>query len=260
MLLLLLFAQVCGALGCAGGPAKPPNAKFVKCEAIHEPTGLQQGSVMVAPRSLHFGWQTIGTESIERLVELRNVGTTPVTIRAIAIPPPFLLKSPSSIPVVLAPQSTTAFVISFSPDSNSNECFEGQVDFTLDSSTLSVLLAGAGLYETRITNIDPFLLDVGEVRVGTSVSREVLIWNGGTEEGGSLDGMGVGSGAVDRPPRFAVSEFRGPVRLRVGYSVGVQVTFSPTASGAVTDFLGIGFHGYGFAGDSAVPLIGTGVP
>jgi hypothetical protein len=99
MLLPLLLTH-----GCARGPTKPPNAKFVKCEAIREPRGPQQGPVTVAPRSLHFGWQTIGRESIERLVELRNAGPTAVTIRAISIPRPFLLKSASSAPIVLAPR------------------------------------------------------------------------------------------------------------------------------------------------------------
>ena len=257
ILLPLLLTQLCGASGCAGRPTKPPNAKFVKCEAIRELTAPQQGPVTLAPPSLHFGWQTIGTESIERLVELRNAGATAVTIRAISIPQPFLLKSASSAPIVLVPQSAAAFVIAFSPDSN--ECFEGQLDFTLDSSTSSILLAGAGLYETKITNIDPSLLDFGDQRVGTSASREVLIWNGGTEESGSLTTIGV-SGALDRTPQFAVSEFRGPVNITVGYSLGVQVTFSPTAKGVVADALLITFEAGGLEGISAVPLIGTGVP
>lgn len=256
----LLVAQLCAALGCRVAPTRPPDAKFANCEAIHEPTGPQQGPVIVSPRSLHFGWQTIGRESIERPVELRNVGTTAVTVLGIAIPPHFLLKSAPSVPVVLAPQSTTRFVITFSPDSSANDCFEGQLDFALDSGNLSVLLAGAGLYETRIMNIDPFRLDVGEQRVGTSVSREILFWNGGTEEVESVSAMGIVSGAADRPPWFSMSEFHGLASLRVGDSFAVQVTFSPRARGEVTDFLAMGVEGHGLAGDAALPLIGVGVP
>jgi hypothetical protein len=153
-------------------------------------------------------------------------------------------------------------VIAFSPDTNSNECFEGQLDFTLDSSTLSVLLAGAGLYETGIVNVDPFVLDFGDQKVGTSASREVLIWNGGTEEGGSLTGMGVGG--VHNPAQFAASEFRGPARITVGYRLGVQVTFSPTVTGMISDALfwetESWFEGRLYSGIAAVPLMGTGVP
>jgi hypothetical protein len=231
---------------------------MVQCEAIHEPPDWQQESVMITPRPLHFGWQAIGTESIERKVEVRNVGTAAETVHAISLPRPFLLRSAPRTPFMLEPQAAVTLVIAFTPDAD--ECFEGQIDLAMDSSRSSMLLAGAGSCETKIWNTDPNPIDFGDQKVGTSSSRDVLFWNGGTEGGWWITGMGLVGGPVDRPPPFAVSGFRGRVEMRVRYSFAVQATFSPTVDGIAGQDLWVEIETEHVQGIAAVPLMGRGTP
>ncbi len=118
-------------------------------------------SLTVTPSSLNFPNQVTGTTSGALTANVKNTGTTSVTITAVSISPTeFILASGG--PITLGPGITTQYKVKFAPDAN--QTFNGQLTLTVSGgSPVAIPLSGTGI---PTLSVFPTSYDFGSVTVG----------------------------------------------------------------------------------------------
>ncbi|HEX8438983.1 choice-of-anchor D domain-containing protein, partial [Archangium sp.] len=201
------------------------------------------GSSRVNPTSLVFGAQRVNTTSAAKSMVVTNTGTETLTISSISVNGPFALVGPPSMPMALSPDDSHVFSVAFIPTA------EGSATGTLtvttndpDRPTLVVALAGTGVMPRL--DVSPSPLAFGDVRVGTTVTKTVIVKNVGT---GPITFTSLSTEAGS--PFELVTPTTVPFTLASNEQVVVTVKFSPTAEGAVTGTLVLGTD------DPAIPNV-----
>ena len=222
-------------------------------------TGTAAGMVTIAPTSLTFAAQAIGTTSAPQTVTVTNGGTTPANVAGFSISANFAVATGVGTcdnNQNLAPGTSCTYAITFSPTATGT--LLGSFTVTQNAGApLAVALTGTGTAGAGAITLTPSSLAFGSQTVGTmSAPQTVTVNNTGTTtvtftSFGVTPGFELGSGMN------AGSCIPESNTIPAGGSCTINVQFIPTATGAITGTLTI-MDNAGSGQQTAV-LSGTGV-
>src|SRR5580692_11558154 len=218
------------------------------------------GTISIAPTTLTFGSQAVGTTSATQTVTVSNIGGTAVTFTSIATSGDFAGATLAQCPSLAVEATPCAFQIAFKPTATGTRT--GAITFT-DSATGSpqtVTLTGTGTPGTATLTVTPSSLAFGsQALTTTSAPLSVTVMNtssgavnftGFTTSGPDAEDFGV--------PLPNTSGGCSPTgSLAAGASCTIGVLFTPGANGARTATLNIADNATG--SPQMVALSGTGV-
>ncbi|MBE2253627.1 MAG: choice-of-anchor D domain-containing protein [Myxococcus sp.] len=202
-------------------------------------------SLTAAPNPVNFGYVAVGRQA-KRNVTLTNrgTGTAPITISAIAVDPPmnsdFEVVQPMDLPRTLRPitQDTTAlftFETRFTPRSSGAPDGGGDTLSTLVLTTsegeLRVPMQGNSA-TPPVVAVTPMMMDLGNVRLGTTLSRPLTITNSG---GAPLSVRATWGGT--RPSTDLSTSPQIISSIAGGTFTELQVVVTATAEGPITGLL-----------------------
>ncbi len=197
----------------------------------------------IAPASLTFQQQAVGTTSGGQLVVLSNSGTGPLTLTGAGISMAGDYSQTNDCGASLAPGTSCAITVTFTPSTTGTRT--GSVVVTDDAGTQSVSLTGTGAGTAPSITASPESLFFPTQFVNTkSASQSVTLTNGGATKLSvtvTISGDFTKSGAC-------------PLSLNPGASCTISVTFAPTAGGTRTGTLTFTLP----SGPLTVALTGTG--
>src|SRR5579864_7357465 len=204
----------------------------------------------VAPSSLSFGNEAVGTTSQAKSTTVTNGRKVAVTISSIAIDLPDYSESnncPLS-PATLAPGASCTVFVTFSPTVIGTR--KGFLTIT-DSSTQRVALSGNGLVAVAAS---PLSLAFGNEVVGRKSGSKAI-----TVKNNQPSGLIIGSIGSSLPDYLITSNTcpLSPSTLAAGTSCKITVVFSPTALGARDGVLTVADNA---SNSPTIALAGTGVP
>ena len=197
----------------------------------------------VAPTSISFSAQVVGTTSSARTITVLNNGTGPLQVSNVVATAPFSQSNNCSAP--MAPSASCTIQVSFTPTVVGTA--SGSVTITDNAGTQKVTLSGSG---SAPVTFSPTSLSFGSVVEATSSTRTITLTN---RLNTTLTVSSVTVNGVSGP--FAVtSNTCGAVAASANCTVGV--TFSPTAVGSATGTLT--FNDSAITTPQTVSLSGTG--
>ncbi|MFQ6092235.1 MAG: choice-of-anchor D domain-containing protein [bacterium] len=171
--------------------------------------------------------------SADWVLDISNEGFASLTIQSIASDNgDFVVKTPTSFPQLVPPESHLFVVVTFTPSSLG--AIAGNLSIVSndpDESPTEVALSGRGvLAPLPDIEVSQTAHDFGEVIVGTTAEWAMLVFNRGTD---SLIVYSV----TPEPSDFGVITPTFPRRVAPDDSLWVVVTFTPSSAGAVTGSL-----------------------
>jgi hypothetical protein len=204
-------------------------------------------TVTVAPSSLTFASQAVGTPSAAQAVTLSNPGTLAVTISSIAASGDF--SQANNCGTSLAVSATCTINVTFTPTAAGTRTGTLTITDNASGSPQTVSLTGTGAVPT-VTVSAPSLTFAGQAVGTASASQAVTLSNTGTLAAtiSSIAASGDFS-ATNNCPASTSS-------LAAGANCNINVTFTPTASGTRTGTLTITDNASG--SPQTVSLTGTG--
>lgn len=181
----------------------------------------------LAPSSLAFPAQQVGTSSASQNVTLTNSGDESLTQIAVSATGDFSIVNGCG--GSLQGHASCAIQVIYVPLLTGAET--GVLTVVDEQRTQTVALSGTGVAPPGIS-ATPATIDFGGLAVGTTSSPQtVTLTNSG--------GFAISSLAVSATTGFAISSSGCPGTLEAGTACQVGLTFSPTAAGAVTGTLTI---------------------
>ena len=209
----------------------------------------------IVPQSIDFGNQTLNVRSAAQTVNITNEGTAALTISQITFNETdstgttSFAETDNCVGTVAASGGTCTINITFTP--GTAEVKTGTFSIT-DNATGSphiIKVKGTGVTSATAVTVTPSSLTFGNVTVGnTSPAQTVTITNTGTQ---TLTFNGFKTTGDYSQTNTCTSN-----TLNVGQTCTVNVTFSPTASGARNGSLSISDNAAG--SPQVVALSGTG--
>jgi len=193
-------------------------------------TGIPGAAVTLAPTSLSFGKQTVGTTSATKSVTLTNTGSVSVTISTISITgtDPADYAETSNCPATLQVAAKCTIKVTFSPLQNGPLTASLSVTDNASGSPQTVSLAGSGVSPN--VELNPKSLTFAAQKVGTtSPAQTVTLTDNG---GGTLNISSIALTGTN-PGDFSQTN-NCPASLLTTKSCTIQVTFTPTATGTRT--------------------------
>jgi Abnormal spindle-like microcephaly-assoc'd, ASPM-SPD-2-Hydin len=180
-------------------------------------------SVSAVPTNASFGSVPVGA-STSQTIQLKNAGTTPLTISAATASGAGFSVGGLTLPVALSAGTAATLTIKFSPKSAG--AVSGAATVSDGFSSVSVPISGTGVADTTTLSASATTENFGNVTVGSSATATVSLKNTGnssvTISTVSAAGTGVSaSGAAD-------------VILSPGQATALTVKFAPPKAGAVT--------------------------
>lgn len=214
-------------------------------------------SVSLAPSSLTFGSQLVGSTSASQAVTLTDSGTAPLAISTIKVTGAnggdFVeADGCPTAPSTLAVNGSCTISVAFVPTAAGTRTATVQVTDDASDSPESVSLSGNGVPLAPAVSLSPTTVPFGSQQVGSTSSQQTItLSNTGNA---TLSITSIGLAGAD-PGDFAQTNTC-PGSLAVGDSCTITATFSPTAAGARTASVQFTDN----AGDSpeSVSLSGTG--
>jgi hypothetical protein len=183
-------------------------------------TGATPASADLAPASLSFASQNVGSSSAAQPLTLTNSGTLTLSITSIAASSDY--SQTNNCGASLAGGSSCTINVSFVPTANGTRTGSVTVVSNAASSPNTVGLTGTGTTPPTAT-LSPTSLTFANQNVGTSsTAQPVALTNGGTLPLSIASIVGSGD--------YAQTNNCGP-SLGAGASCTINVTFTPTASG-----------------------------
>ena len=201
-------------------------------------------AVTLAPTTLDFGSAEIGATTAAQSVALQNTGTGPVAIAGIVASGDFA--STNDCPATLGAGASCSLTVIFTPTAVGTR--SGAVTVTDDAtgSPHAVTLSGQGTQPPAVA-VAPSSLAFGAAVVGQTTSAQTAtVTNTG---GGTLTVTGAAATGDFQVTNGCTAG------IGAGASCGVQVRFSPAATGARTGVLTITTNA---GGPQTVALSGTG--
>src|ERR1700678_3278375 len=218
------------------------------------------GTISIAPTTLTFGSQAVGTTSATQTVTVSNIGGTAVTFTSIATSGDFAGATLAQCPSLAVEATPCAFQIAFKPTATGTRT--GAITFS-DNATGSpqtVTLTGTGTPGTATVTVTPSSLAFrSQALTTTSAPLSVTVMNtssgavnftGFTTSGPDAEDFGV-----PLPNTSGGCSLTGT--LAAGASCTINVLFTPQANGARTATLLIADNATG--SPQTVALSGTGV-
>ena len=199
----------------------------------------------LAPTTVAFGNQAVGTSSAATNVVLTNTGNASMSLNSITVSGDFT--ETNNCPASLAPSASCSISVTFSPSAAGTRTGSLQVSDSDSSSPQVVSLSGTGT--AAIASLTPNSLSFGNQGVGTSsMATNVVLGN-------------TGSAAMNIYGISIAGDFKEtdncPASLAPSAVCSVSVIFSPTVSGARTGSLQVSDSAA--SSPQTVSLAGTGV-
>ena len=223
-------------------------------------TAASGGTITIAPTSLTFGGQAVGTTSAGQNVTVSNTGGTAVTFTSIVTSGDFAGATLAQCPSIPVEGEPCVLSITFKPTATGTR--NGTITFT-DNATGSpqtVTLTGTGTPGTATVTVSPSSLTFGsQALTTTSAPLSVTVTNTSTGTvnftGFTVSGEDAGDFGVPLPNTSSGCSATGT--LAAGGSCTISVVFTPQANGARTATLNIADNATG--SPQTVALSGTGV-
>jgi hypothetical protein len=218
------------------------------------------GTISIAPTTLTFGSQAVGTTSATQTVTVSNIGGTAVTFTSIATSGDFAGATLAQCPSIAVEGTPCTFQIAFKPTATGTRT--GAITFT-DTGTGSpqtVTLTGTATPGTATVTVTPSSLAFGsQALTTTSAPLSVTVMNTSTGPvnftGFTVSGANAGDFSVPLPNSSSGCSATGT--LAAGASCTISVLFAPSANGARAATLNIADNATG--SPQTVALSGTGV-
>ena len=258
-----ILANTCGAslssqTGCSLSLGFTPTASGTRSGVltISDSAGVQTAQLVgtgqspatdtLAPASLSFSQQQVGTTSAAQKVILANAGDVPLTlITAVVVGTDFT--AANSCGTSLAQHSSCAVSVAFAPTATGARTATLQV--TDQFRTQVVPLSGAGLAPPGVS-LSPSVLSFGYIGVGqTSPTSTVVLTNNG--------GVPLQIAATAMTGDFSIAASTCGVTLQPSAACNLAVSFSPTLPGAQAGSLTLTDNAQ--QSKQVVTLSGTGV-
>jgi hypothetical protein len=208
-------------------------------------TGNAPATDTLAPLSLTFGTQQIGTTSAAALVTLTNAGDVALTLIAASTAGDFNVVN--SCGTSLAGHASCAFSITFTPTATGTRT--GTLTVSDQFRVQTVPLTGTGAASAGVS-LTPTALAFGPVGVGLAGAAQTLTL---TNNGGlplTISATAVSAG-------FAVAASTCGSTLAAGAACNLQIVFAPTTAGTAAGTLVLTDNAAG--SPQTVNLTGTGV-
>lgn len=205
-------------------------------------TGI--GPVISVPASLDFGPQLVGTTSAPKTVVVDNTGSDTLTITALSLTGDYT--TTTTTPITIAPGTSKSIAIALTPAATGTRT--GTLTITSDAfntPSAAVGLSGLGIQPDLSA---PATLSFGEVRVGDAANQTLTVTNSGTAT--------LTIASVTATGRFSNADSF-PIAVAPGNTADLTLTFSPIATGTVTDTIAIVSDAPG--SPTAVAVDGVGV-
>jgi 6-phosphogluconolactonase (cycloisomerase 2 family) len=213
-------------------------------------------AVVIAPTTLTFPSQTVGTSSVAQTVTLTNSGNATLNITSVAITGANAgdYSETNTCGTILAASANCAISVTFKPTATGTRTASISIADNASGSPQTVALSGTGAAATApVVTRSPTTLTFASQTVGTnSVAQTVTLTNSGNA---TLNITGVtitGANAGD----YSETNTCGAT-LAASANCSISVTFKPTASGARTASVSIADNASG--SPQTVPLSGTAV-
>jgi hypothetical protein len=228
-----LVGQQAGTLNLRACSSCTPTPVALKGNAV-------ASGLIAYPASIDFGAVLPKLRGTKPLT-LKNIGSTPITLKTIApelMGGVFSVDSLPTLPYTLNSGAMVMFNVDFAPVTMGPQSTRLSFD-TDDPRANGVRVPLAGYGGGPIASVKPLAIDYGPVAVGFPVVRRLLVTNQGV--GGSdpsRDALVVS--AIDAPALAAFDVPTGgttPITVAPGSSKVIEVRFNPTAVGPAQDSL-----------------------
>ena len=186
--------------------------------------GLQPGAIALAPNTLQFNSEVVGTPSTPQSVMVSNSGQTPVTLGTPTVNSDYALTSSTCGPTLSAGQSCT-LTVQFTPTAIGSRPGQLTIPGGGGGPNAVATLEGMGVAPGSLT-FNPTSLAFGTVATGSSATGTLTVTNSG--------GAAVHPSAISAGGDFAVTGGNCMVGQAIapqGGTCTVIVTFAPTANG-----------------------------
>ena len=216
--LLLLLCATLSISGCIGltGASKPAGS-------TPAPTAA---SISVSPASVNFGSVAVGG-TVSQSVTVSNPGGAALTVTQATTTANGFSIAGATLPMTVAAGKQSTFTIVFAPKAAGAVSGSVSVMSNASSAPSAVSVSGAGVSAATLLNSSASSLNFGNVTVGSSGVQSVTLSNAGnsnvTISGVSLAGT-----------KLSVSGVSSGLILSPGQNAVLNVTFSPSAAGALT--------------------------
>ncbi len=205
-------------------------------------------SAQLAPASVDFSSQVVGTTSVSQPITLTNLASTSITISAITTSGDF--SKTDNCGSALAGNASCTINVAFTPTASGTRNGSLTVTDSASNSPQTASLTGTG--SGPAASLQPSSLSFGGQPINTTSSpKSVTLNNTGTE---SLTISSIATTNVT----FAVTSGTNACgsNLAAGSNCLIYVTFTPTATGTQSGTLSIADNASG--SPQSVPLSGTG--
>lgn len=207
-------------------------------------------SVQLAPGSLTFGNQAVGTTSATQAVTLTNSGTLPLTINGIAASGDFGQTTTCVSPI--APGASCTISVSFTPTANGTRTGAISISDNVSGSPQTVNLTGTGT--APVATLAPTSLDFDSRLIGSASAAQTAIFT----NSGSAPLLISAISVIGGSDYAATNDCPiGPATLAAGAFCTFTVTFTPTAAGSRSGLVTITHNASG--SQSYLNLAGIGV-
>jgi hypothetical protein len=208
--------------------------------------GIDAGPLTASPDPVAFGTQDVGDTTPARTVTLTNTnGTIPLTIASVNASGDYNVSSDNCTNATLGLGGSCTVGITFNPSSTGSDSGSLQItdDDAVDGATQSLNLSGSGVAnQFAASSTSSF----GDVLVGSTSSTQTVTVTNNTDYAANPTGPTLTGGSAGM---FNASGCGGTVAANG--TCTVNVTFSPTSTGAQSATLNVG--------GQPVSLAGTGV-
>lgn len=194
-------------------------------------TGVQTtgGLLAATPTTASFGSVALGTSN-SQAVQLKNSGTTNITISASMVSSPIFALQGLTLPRVLTPDETVACTLVFTPTKTGYVAGSASITSTASNRTLTLTMSGSGVATTPALTVTPMTLLFGNEPVGNTQTQVVTLKNSGNS---NVMVLSVGVSAADVQTGGGVNG----ATIAPGQTATMSVSFSPkkaeTVSGSV---------------------------
>jgi len=208
-------------------------------------TGAAPATDTIAPPSLTFAAQTVGTASTAQQIILTNTGGVALTLIATAVSGDFT--AVNNCGNSLAANSSCAISVAFLPVSTGSR--SGTLSITDVNRTQTVALSGTGIAPASVS-LTPLRMDFGSVGAGlASAVQAITLTNNG---GSPLTIYGIAASA-----EFSLTSNTCPATLAANAACVLSISFVPAGTGLRSGTLTVTDGASG--SPQIVPLTGVGV-
>jgi Abnormal spindle-like microcephaly-assoc'd, ASPM-SPD-2-Hydin len=215
-----------------GNPYTNAGIQKVTTNILNSFINGQGPSVGLAPNSLAFGNQNMGTSSAAQTVTVSNSGTAALNITSITITGTNAsdFAQTNNCPATLAANTSCTISVIFTPGATGTRTASVTLTDNAPSSPQTIALSGTGVAPAPAVTLNPTSLTFSSQNVGTTSAAQTFTLTNSGAASLTISSIALtGTNAGD----FAQTN-NCPASLAASASCTVSVTFKPTATGTRT--------------------------